>query len=236
VAATLAAAAFFMRTMRTSLSAIGGSASIDLMSERIVSRSAGLATITSALRFCATDTLSGSEITLATLSIDCARSRPISSMIFLALSGEVFTRSMMKMPLLESGAIASSCSTSCLISSKIGPVDATMRLLPTVSIWIDSVSPAWRARCVNASRMAAATRGAGAVLSLRSCTCRPCSLACCCSASAMAAMRAKSSSLARTMSALLVASPTMRSPLLRLAARSLPYTRSIERASCSGLP
>jgi len=66
----LGAAAFFMRTMRTSESAIGGSASIDLTSERIVSRSAGFATITRALRLAATETLSGSEMTLATLSAD----------------------------------------------------------------------------------------------------------------------------------------------------------------------
>ena len=236
VAAMLGAAAFFMRTTRTSESAIGGSASIDLTSERMVSRSAGLATITSALRLAATDTLSGSEMTFATLSADCARSRPISSMIFFAFSGGVLTRSMMKMPLVASGAIASICSTSRRISSKSGPVDAITRLFATVSIWIESVRPAWRARWVNASRMAEATRGAGALLSGRRCTCSPCSLACSWSASAMAAMRAKSSSLARTMSALLVASPTMRRPLLRPVARSLPYTRSIERASCSGLP
>jgi len=143
-------------------------------------------------------------------------------MIFFAASGGVFTRSMMKMPLVESGAIASICSTSARISSNSGPADAITRLLATVSIWIESVRPAWRARWVNASRMAAATRGAGALLSGSSLTCSPCSLACCCSASAMAAMRAKSSSLARTMSALLVASPTIRRPLLRPAARSLP--------------
>ena len=225
-----------MRTMRTSASAIGGSASIDLMSERIVSRSAGFATITSALRLAATETLSGSEMTFATLSIGCARSSPISSMIFFADSGEVFERSMMKMPLVESGASESICSTSVLISSKIGPVDAITRPFDTGSIWIESVRPACLARCVNASRIAVATRTAGALLSRRICTWSPCSVACCCSASAIAEMRAKSSSVARTMSALLVASPTMRSPRSRPDARSGPYTRWIACASCSGLP